>query len=356
MFGVTNRRVIESASGLDKLGSRPNPKGPNELRLFSARPRGQGWSVDILPDTLTNAMKDELGAPRNQRQLASYYVARKIFEQARGEKRNVLFFVHGYNNDLEAVLRRARAFETDYNVIAVPFTWPANGGGLSGVASYKSDKRDARASADALDRSLAKAAGYLAAFTEQARAELREKVLEKHPDDREAQDALYAELLDRECPFRVSAVFHSMGNYLLKHMLKSSLAEGNSLLFDNIVLASADTNNQDHADWVSRLKFRRRLYVTINENDGALAASRAKIGDKQLARLGHYPFALDCREAVYVNFTNAAWVRRDHAYFGGEPVEKNEDVKAFFNKAFNGEVAEESLRYIPDNNYYEFRN
>ena len=33
---------------------------------------------------------------------------------------------------------------------------------------------------------------------------------------------------------------------------------------------------QHHKLWVERLKFRKRLFITINENDYALAASRAK--------------------------------------------------------------------------------
>ena len=41
---------------------------------------------------------------------------------------------------------------TNMAVEVVSFSWPANGGGAWGVASYKSDKRDALNSTGALDR------------------------------------------------------------------------------------------------------------------------------------------------------------------------------------------------------------
>lgn len=255
-----------------------------------------------------------------------------------------------------AVLRRSLELEKNFGVIVLPFSWPANGGGLvTGTASYKSDKRDARVSAGALDRTLAIAAGYLARFTEDMRQESRASALARYPDNAEARDALFARLVDQACPFTINAMFHSMGNYVLKQMLKSTSIEGNQLLFDNVVLVSADANNKDHAEWVDRIKFRRRLYITINEDDQALAASRIKAGDEQLARLGHSLFALNSRYATYVDFTSASWVGNAHAYFEDTPIDKNDDVRDFFKAAFNGKRAEQGLRYIPDRNIHQFR-
>ena len=69
---------------------------------------------------------------------------------ARKKNKHLLLYVHGYNNDMPDVIGTCMALEKLYNVIVVPFFWPANGGGASGAAAYVSDKRDARASADAL--------------------------------------------------------------------------------------------------------------------------------------------------------------------------------------------------------------
>ena len=109
-----------------------------------------------------------------------------------------------------------------------------------------------------------------------------------------------------------------MANYLYKHLLKSGSSEGAGLLFDNVILAAADTNNEDHALWVDRIRCRRRVYITINEDDRALAVSRMKSGEEQKARLGHYSFGLDSQQGVYVQFTDVRGVGDSHAYFEGE--------------------------------------
>lgn len=90
-------------------------------------------------------------------------LAKKVLEQAKNQDRNILFFIHGYNNDLDDILNRAAGLERAYGVIPLVFTWPANGGG-TGVVCYRSDKRDARASAGALERTIEKAHEYLLRF------------------------------------------------------------------------------------------------------------------------------------------------------------------------------------------------
>ena len=75
---------------------------------------------------------------------ASAYVARKLLERCSGSGRttespeagkNLLLFVHGYNNDMTDVLNRAEKLEMNYGVEVVFFSWPANGGGLHGVVA-----------------------------------------------------------------------------------------------------------------------------------------------------------------------------------------------------------------------------
>lgn len=356
MCVITNRELREGETGLDRFGKRPNNKGPNELRLAEVRRHGTGWRVEFLDDELPQQearrlIEDfNLALDPEATHYASLKVACDIAERMR-KKSHVLFFVHGYNNDMQDVVTSAQELADRYGIEVVPFSWPANGGGVAGTASYKSDKRDARASAGALERALQKMHQYLRLITEARREQLRAKAHEKHPDNPEARDALYGRLLEKECPCTINALFHSMGNYLLKQMLKSSISEGAGLIFDNVVLAAADTNNLDHALWVDRIRFRLRCFVTINENDHALRASRAKAGSEQLARLGHYLRNLGAASAHYVNFTDAAWVRNSHSYFG-EPAEKNDKVRTFFRRAFTGEPAEDQLRFHPEGNWF----
>jgi esterase/lipase superfamily enzyme len=276
-------------------------------------------------------------------------------DRARRRKRHVLFFVHGYNNDVAAVLERAGSLERRFPVEVVAFTWPANGGGARGALSYLSDKRDARASAGALERTIVKMQDYLRSLTEAERSTCWAQAERKHPANVEMRDALYARLMERRCPFTVNMMAHSMGNYVLKQAVKSSLSEATRLLFDNIALVAADTNLEGHAAWVDRLHCRGRIYVCINERDGALAASRMKSGEEQLARLGHSLYGLDSRSATYVDFTDASYVATSHAYFEGNATDRNEDVKRFFSAAFSGERATDRLRFNAARNTYEFR-
>lgn len=368
MFIVTNRDVDETQTTVSKaFGARPNPRGPNELRLAEAVREGRRWRVKILPDAITREMADEVGL---QPQLdpetgearpiyASSYVARKILARINpkstgsAEKgRNLVFFVHGYNNDVEAVLDRAERLATHYGVEVLPFTWPANGGGVTGVASYKSDKRDALASTGALDRCLARIEELLHEIHAEHVKRVEDEANRRFADDGEQWDRFFTSQAQKWCPFTLNMMLHSMGNYVFKHLLKSSVYRGDLLVFDNVVLVAADTNNESHAEWVDRINCRGHVYVTINERDGALQASRMKLGEQQKARLGHYPYRLDSRQAVYVDFTGQAHVGDSHAYFEDRPL-RNAKVKAFFQKALNGEFAEDGLAFDVGRNMYK---
>ena len=355
MFVVTNREIVTGAKGLKLFGDRPNLLGPNELRLFTAKLVNKKWKIKLLDDEADDATKKKLGIDPTKTIYASYVAAREVFNAARKNKKHILFFVHGFNNDMDDILTRAQAFADRFDVEVVPFSWPANGGGIKGVASYKADKRDARVSAGALDRTLTKMGDYLRQFTEEAQTEMWQKAAKKHPDNPQMRDALFTELCDKDCPFTVNMLLHSMGNYLYKQLLQSSVSEGTGLLFDNVILAAADTNNDAHAAWIEKIRCRKRIFITINEDDNALLAARAKAGQEQMARLGHHLFGLDATRGVYVNFTDASYVRSSHAYFEGTPVARNKAVRDFFKDAFAGKAAESNLRYRADRNFYEFK-
>jgi len=344
MYIVTNRSINESARGLQKLGSKPNAEGANELRLVEASKKAGRWHINILADKLDRKMKREIGLTGEETVYASQYVAQKLLKRVQQNKRNLLFFVHGFNNDFETMLERAEGFSRKYNVEVIAFSWPANGGGARGVASYRSDKRDARVSVGALDRCFTKIYGYLDEFNAVLNHSIKAKACKKYPGNHEARDQFITRMTEKACPFTVNMVLHSMGNYLYKHLLLSSIYRAHRLLFDNVIIAAADTNNAAHAGWVDRIQCRRRVYITINEDDSALMASRMKVGEEQKARLGHCLHHLDSRQAIYVDFTNAAYVKRSHAYFEGTSL-RNKAVKTFFHKAFNGQRVEEDLTY-----------
>ena len=354
MYIVTNREIHTRKRGFDKFGKETNSRGPNELRMAKVQRVRGDWKISIVPDTV----KRRAGSKVTE-EPGSVAAARTIFQRLTnqpktGPRKDLLLFVHGFNNDVEAVVERAWALQRTYNLEVVPFTWPANGGGVTGVASYKSDKRDARASIGALDRVLEKMRDYLKGFREKRLEAIRKQVVKKATDRGEAHEELMARLAERDCPFRINLMLHSMGNYLFKNLLNSSIFNGRELTFDNVVMAAADTNNKNHKDWVDRIQARNRVYVTINEKDSALRASRIKGGEEQLARLGHYPYNLDSRQTVYVDFTGAPKVGDSHAYFEGKPTD-NKKVFRFFKDALHGDIAEVGLNYDASRNLHSVR-
>ncbi len=356
MFIVTNREVNPDATGTAKFGPRPNSEGANNLRVAEVTRAGRGWAITILPDEIGEDLRDELtrkfkggaGLAPDQTLHASHYAAAKMLDRARREKKNLLFFVHGYNNDIDVILQRAHDLEQTHGVLVVCFSWPARGGGARGLLSYRQDKRDAKASVCAFERFLVSTRNHLDRLQGSAKAECMRRATARHPDNHEERDLLFEELMAKACPVRLSLMLHSMGNYLLKQTLKSSTSDEIGSLFDNVVLVAADTNNEGHAAWVDRIRARERILIVINENDRALRASEIKVGEAQRGRLGRLRRRLDSRLATYVDVTDAPLVGNGHAYFEGKPVAaKTAILRRLFTSLFNGERGEAWLDQDP---------
>lgn len=361
MYVITNRKLNENAAGLKIFQKTPNASGPNELRLVEVLQAGKGFTVkvkedELAPDAATKLIKKHhLDLDPTQTWYGSLEAACSIYERARREKKNILFYVHGYNNDMNDVMKNCAALEKAYNVIMLVFSWPANGGGIEGYPAYLSDKRDARASADALNRTINKIRFFHEKLTEGLRKKLQKKANNAAHDNPLAAQINYARELDESCHSSLNLLCHSMGNYVLKYALNPGGSEARSLVFDNIALVAADANNKQHERWVENLQVRNRLYIVINENDFALKWSRRKPGEEQLARLGHYLKNLIARNATYFNVTDASWVKGDHSYFVGDVVKKNKELKAMFRDILEGGVAEPHMRFRPEGNYYELK-
>lgn len=360
MYLITNRALKKSTT-LNAFGKTPSPKGPNELRLLKVSKVNNRWRVDTVDDQLSKAsvksLKDRycLDIDINTPWHGSLKVACELFEQARSECKSILFFVHGYNNDVGDIIAAAQLIEQTHNVIVVPFTWPANGGGaISGTASYLSDKSDARASAGALNRLIEKIQQFHRMLTEAQKLSCQQAAVKKHPNNPTAATALFTQLMSKQCNVNINLLCHSMGNYVFKHTFATSQNATSKLVFDNICLVAADTNNEDHHLWVSQLDVRKRVYIVINENDSALRASRIKPGEQQKVRLGHYTRNLNSPNAHYIDLTDVDHVGSEHSYFKGEAVQKNERLRVLFSGMFGGEAIEQSLNYHADNNTYRF--
>lgn len=356
MFIVTNRELIPDAKGTAQFGPIPSRDGANNLRVAEVTKAGRGWSVTILPDVIGDDMREELtkkfkggaGLEPGQKLYASHYASAKMIDRARREKKNLLFFVHGFNNNIDDILQRAHDLEKTYGVLVVCFSWPARGGGARGLLSYRQDKRDAKASVCAFERFLVSARGHMDRLNGKAKEDCMRHANEKYPENFEERDMLFEELMAKACPVRLTLMLHSMGNYLLKQTLLSSTSDEIGSLFDNVVLVAADTNNAGHPAWVDRIRARESILIVINENDRALRASEVKVGEAQRGRLGRLRRRLDSQLALYVDVTEAPNVGQGHAYFEGKPVAAKTGVlRRFFTSVFNGNRADDVLDQDP---------
>jgi len=315
---VTNREIDEGNNPIYKFGNSANPKGISELRLAKASKADDQWNVEVIPE------KRSFAPETTDRLRPSFRLFTELQANMERTGRNCVFFVHGYNTNFKSALETANNIETRYDVEVILFSWPSRGGGegeksigkdFLGTASYKRDKRIAQESTGALDRCFETLARYI-------------------------------KNSECDCGQRFSLVCHSMGNYLLKNLLKHSIYQGETLIFDNIALCAADVNNAGHEAFVDRIAHRRRIYVTINENDFALAWSRRKLGEAQRARLGHYTRNLKSNTAIYVDVTDSRFVGKSHGYFADPKiVDNNDPLSRFFRAIFNGERGE---RTFPD--------
>lgn len=375
MYIVTNRAFSKVGGDTgyefkDKL----NPKGDKELRLFRATPiegsdminnAPNNWRIEIIPDRPQKSefedLEDGFIQPRSRRRFGSDLVAAEILTMLSAERRNIVLFVHGYNNTALDAVRRAWKIQEKYGVEVIVFTWPSNGGGsrfledLHGKLSYKSDKSDARSSIGALDRVLSRMHDLIMQLNKGVFSEASDWAKKHNPHNAEERKRLIAQYLRKQsCPFNVSILAHSMGNYLYKKMLLSSDERlSRNIYFDNVILKAADANHSRHRERVEKINIRQRVYILINTNDSALGLSTRKVGDQQEPRLGNTIAHQNAANATYIDFTGS--IGDEHSYFTCEDITTDlRKLEVFFKSALNGENAHGDLKYRADMNTYKF--
>ncbi|MEM1435280.1 MAG: alpha/beta hydrolase [Pseudomonadota bacterium] len=366
MYLVTNRALDSSRRGLNKFLSTSGQEGALNLRIVEIAGTRRNPTVAVLDDQLSAAAvrrlnrQHDLNLDPEVPQYQSVAVACELFARARAERKHILFYVHGYNNDVSAVVDAARELEANYpELIVVPFSWPAKGGGsLSGTANYLDDKRDARASSGALDRVFGIVRRLHLLLTEAESRRLWTRTLEKYPDNPERAREHYVALQSRVCRVTLNLLCHSMGNYVLKYAAIPSETNIRRPVFDNVCLVAADCNNHDHVPWLGEIDCRGGVYVVINEDDYALRWSRIKPGEEQQRRLGHYLKNLAAPNAIYVDLTRAPGVGESHGYFKGEVIRNSAKLRRFFNRLFTGEHPERyvsQLKFDAGSNAYRLK-
>ncbi len=300
---VTNRNIRNSnATDVTLFGEGVNAKGPSELRLAWAEFKNNDWELDLIgePDEITAD-----NAPSLQVFLA-------CVDDLQRTQRNCVLYVHGFNKSFRESLDQARLIHDQYQVATIVFSWPSNPGGFI-PDEYARARSIAANSVVAFDRML----GLLGRY------------LHNHSP--------------AECVTSFNLLVHSLGNYLFEKFVRDPIFGGQTRMFDNVFLHQADVDRRAHSEWVKRLRFSRRVYVTVNERDSILNLADVIQPD----RLGNTVRGSILNRPHYVDFTNADNIGKKHQLFGtGAAV--NDNVKAFFQRGLNGQTAHDGQGIVFD--------
>ena len=222
---------------------------------------------------------------------------------------NWLLFVHGDSKTFDQAIMRGYDIQYYHNVNVIVFSWPTKDSELNGMKNFKNSKKNALATVSHF--------GELMKFM--------------------------GEFRDNCHYFRdggkLSVFFHSLGNSLIENLvIKDSSNNDKSIIFDNVILNSAAVNQRNHKQWVEKLSFQNRLYITSNKSDFNLKGVRIFTKDgKQLGEIVKQPIA---ENAFYLNFSDAIGFRTPtgttHTFFIGEVPEENGTIKNLYYNLFHG--------------------
>jgi esterase/lipase superfamily enzyme len=194
---------------------------------------------------------------------------RRLLRQS--PSKNVLVFVHGFNNRFEdAVFRYAQiVHDSGANAVPVLFTWPSRGS----VLAYGYDRESASYSRDALEDGL--------------------RFLAKDPEVKE-----------------ITVLAHSMGNFVaLEALRQMAIRDGRvAEKIRSVILAAPDVDVDAAREYVMEIGEQRpRIILFVAQDDKALAISRKVWGGQRLGSIDpdEEPFksALDREKIQVINLT-----------------------------------------------------
>jgi hypothetical protein len=292
----SNRKVNLQHQGIEIFQPCLNPIGAEDVLLASAdvAPTGD-WRVNLVPSP---PQGNWMGCGPSCALLAD--VVRRMqageqddhpgglrYDQA-NKTYNWIFFIPGFSSSARSGLQQARQLEEDYQANVMLFSWPADPPDISRepIRAYRQAQASARVSAIHLDQTLEALAQLFA-------------------------DPLRTSSMRRG--FRFCLLIHSLGNYLFESFVRHPIYNGETKIFDAIVLHQPDISESREHEWIGRVCFRDALYLTFNTYDAVLRLSMV-INDVRagIAR-GEDPHRL----LTFIDFTHGRWIAANHFMFTG---------------------------------------
>jgi Uncharacterized protein conserved in bacteria len=278
-FFITNREIIVDQNGNESIREDGREKAADKLRFGSYKNRV--FTLFPEPDTELEALYEGLDSKRSDDLKGSARFFKLIYDELmKGGKsatdNNVLFFIHGFNTNLNDVRSTFHTLEKLYvNNPNCPishiviFTWP----GMSPTVPYHyfNDKNDAIHSGEALARGMEKVTKFFREFLSN----------EKH----------------KSCNRDIHLMVHSMGHRVLKHMMMELKQKSVQVpeLFSEIVMMAADIEYdifEPQEPFNDLIELGRRIHVYFHEKDRVLDISKyTKNFSNRLGRYGRKKIA-----------------------------------------------------------------
>ncbi len=248
-----------------------------------------------------------------------------------------VFFVHGFNQDPQTNIDKARALSANHGVNVIAFAWPSRpldegmGWDDAGKSVIKSVLKGLSGTAILYNLLILKVSSFIKDKWKNYPPAIRNA--EQSNIDLIAALNLISTHLNLSRPLVL--LVHSMGNYLLESALKNTTALPAN--FGNIILHQADATSPGF-EWVKKLNAnlsltsenqQAKLYITINAPDFVLGAStvrRAILGKEKVERIGQVRKNHVKGDIHYLDFTDGEWVDNEHEFFKLEKDATNDYV------------------------------
>ena len=272
-FFVTNREILTD-KGKEFIREDGREAAGDNLRFGTYNLANRAFSLFPEPSNEADMIYAMGSSQKTEELVGSFRFFREIYEQLIHEGKNrtdVLFFIHGFNTDLEGVRNNIATLHKKYVANKdspiehiVIFTWPGRSPKLP--FHYRDDKKDAIRSGEVLARGMKKLIKFFQKF-------------------------LYQEQ-NKACEQKIHLMVHSMGHRVLKHLMLElkSLNTPVPEIFTEVILMAADIEYdifEPNNAFDELIDFGDRVHVYYHKEDRVLDISKyTKNFSNRLGRLG----------------------------------------------------------------------
>ncbi|MEX1190399.1 MAG: alpha/beta hydrolase [Brumimicrobium sp.] len=220
-----------------------------------------------------------------------------------------LLFIHGDGKTYNESVQRGLDIQNTHNVNVIVFSWPSELPDINGLKNFKNSERNVVKSVDHFKQLLS----FMKDFKE--------------------SNSAYQESAN------LSMFLHSLGNLHLKKLVDSTNSDRvYDTIFENLIINSAAVNRKNHEEWVEKLDFQKRIYITNNHYDYSLKGLH--IYTKHGNQLGEEFSGPSAKNANYVHFTEAVGFRtptsNTHTYFIGDIPQQSRNIRNFYFDVLHG--------------------